>query len=404
MTSLHQGPETRRAVIAGTGSYIPARRVPNSELEKVVETNDEWIVQRTGIRERRVAAPEEASSDMAAAAARAALADAGVDAAQVDLILVATCTPDMVFPNTASVIQQKMGATRAAACLDLNAACSGFVYALEVGSKFVASGTHQCTCSSSAPRRCPASPTGRTAAPASSSATAPAPPVLRPELRPRRRTSTANIGIRWLPRRPAARPRRRQSPARHPRVRRCRASTSFAWSGREVFKHAVTNMSRIGRQLLLERNRRDLRPNLQLVIPHQANQRIISAVSEKLGLPLKKGVHERRQATATPPPPRSAVAIDEAARSGLLRRGDTDRARRLRRRLHLGRDADHLGQGLRESSKGEFRSSFVLVRPSVDDLRVALHLLFESLPDFLRSDLGAVTRSSDWVVTFLPPV
>ncbi len=122
-----------RARIQGTGSFVPARVLTNVDLERMVETSDAWIVERTGIRERRIAASGESCSDLAVKAAERALEAAGVAAVDLDLILVATCTGDAPLPATACVLQHRLGAQRAAAC-DISAACSGFIYALAVGS------------------------------------------------------------------------------------------------------------------------------------------------------------------------------------------------------------------------------------------------------------------------------
>jgi 3-oxoacyl-[acyl-carrier-protein] synthase III len=116
--------------IIGTGSYMPARVLTNDDLAKIVDTSDEWITSRTGIRQRRIAAENETTSDMAAAAARNALHMAGVSAEELDLIVVATVTPDMFFPSTACFVQSKIGAKKAAG-FDVSAACSGFLYALQ---------------------------------------------------------------------------------------------------------------------------------------------------------------------------------------------------------------------------------------------------------------------------------
>jgi 3-oxoacyl-[acyl-carrier-protein] synthase-3 len=128
------------ASILGTGRYLPAQVLTNADLEKRVETNDEWIVSHTGIRERRLSAPDEHSSDMGAAAAKAALAKAGIAAADLDAIITATLTPDYPWPATSCIIQQKIGAPQALA-FDLSAACSGFVYALSVAEGLIATGT-----------------------------------------------------------------------------------------------------------------------------------------------------------------------------------------------------------------------------------------------------------------------
>ncbi|MUT66315.1 beta-ketoacyl-ACP synthase III [Paenibacillus sp. NEAU-GSW1] len=128
--------------IIGTGKYVPDRILTNQELEQMVETNDEWIVTRTGIRERRLAAEEQATSDLAYEASRIAIEAAGLTAEDIDLILVATITPDMFFPSTACLLQDKLGAKRAAA-FDLSAACSGFIYGLATASSMIATGMYK---------------------------------------------------------------------------------------------------------------------------------------------------------------------------------------------------------------------------------------------------------------------
>ncbi|MFZ5646470.1 MAG: beta-ketoacyl-ACP synthase III [Bacillota bacterium] len=131
-----------RAGVIGLGSYVPEKVLTNSELEKTVDTSDQWIVTRTGIRERRIAAPEEATSDLALEAARKALADAHIGPEDIDLIIVATNTPDSLFPATACIVQDRLGAHRAGA-FDLLAGCTGFIYSLSVGSQFVISGMYR---------------------------------------------------------------------------------------------------------------------------------------------------------------------------------------------------------------------------------------------------------------------
>jgi 3-oxoacyl-[acyl-carrier-protein] synthase-3 len=125
--------------IIGTGKYLPERILTNHDLEKIVETNDEWIKTRTGISERRIASPDQAASDLAVPAALQALEKANITADQLDLIIVATVTPDMAFPSTASIVQERIGAKKAAA-FDLSAACSGFIYALANGRNFISGG------------------------------------------------------------------------------------------------------------------------------------------------------------------------------------------------------------------------------------------------------------------------
>ena len=134
---------TLKAVVTGCGSYLPADVMTNHDLAALVETNDEWIRERTGIRERRIAADDERTSDLAAAAATKALKDAGRTPSDVDLIIVATTTPDLTFPATAAIVQAKLNAP-AGTAFDIQAVCTGFVYALSTAEKFLVSGQHRC--------------------------------------------------------------------------------------------------------------------------------------------------------------------------------------------------------------------------------------------------------------------
>ena len=126
----------RTCAFAAVGAYVPEKILTNADLEKMVDTTDEWITSRTGIQQRRIACEGEYTSDMAAKAARLAMDRAGVSGEEIDLIIVATITPDMLFPSTACLVQQKIGARRAAA-FDIEAACSGFIYALEIAQQFI---------------------------------------------------------------------------------------------------------------------------------------------------------------------------------------------------------------------------------------------------------------------------
>jgi 3-oxoacyl-[acyl-carrier-protein] synthase-3 len=132
---------TRRATITSIGRFLPERVLSNHDLEQMVETSDDWIVERTGIRERRIAAKGTATSDLAAAAAQEALDRRGIGARDIDLIIVGTVTPDMMFPATACLVQDKLGASRAWG-FDLSAACCGFLYSLSIGVQFVQTGAH----------------------------------------------------------------------------------------------------------------------------------------------------------------------------------------------------------------------------------------------------------------------
>ncbi len=131
-----------RSRIIGTGSYLPLRVLSNKDLEKMVDTSDAWIVERTGISERRIASEDEAASDLACYAAEKALKDGGIKPSDIDFIIVATVTPDMLFPSTACLVQSRLGAKRAFA-FDLSAACSGFIYALSVADQYIKSGMYQ---------------------------------------------------------------------------------------------------------------------------------------------------------------------------------------------------------------------------------------------------------------------
>jgi 3-oxoacyl-[acyl-carrier-protein] synthase III len=134
---------TRSTVIFGTGSYAPERVLTNEDLAKMVDTSDEWIRARSGIRERRIAGPHEATSDLAVHASRRALEDAGTAASEIDLVVVATLTPDHPMPSTACIVQHKLGIPSTAACFDLNAACSGFIYALDTACALLGSGRYK---------------------------------------------------------------------------------------------------------------------------------------------------------------------------------------------------------------------------------------------------------------------
>ncbi len=134
--------DLRPVGILGTGSYTPERVLTNADLEKMVDTSDEWIVTRTGIRERRIASSEQAASDLSYEAARKALANAGISAEELDMIIVATVTPDMAFPSTACILQDKLGAKKAAA-LDVSAACTGFLYGITTATQFISNGLYR---------------------------------------------------------------------------------------------------------------------------------------------------------------------------------------------------------------------------------------------------------------------
>src|SRR6267378_2180751 len=138
-------PRSNRALrtvsIIGTGSYVPEKILTNADLSRMVDTSDEWITTRTGIKERRIAAKDETTSDMATKAALSAIEQAGVSPEDIDMILVATATADMIFPATACFVQKNIGAKKAA-CLDISAACAGFLFGIEIAQQFITSHTH----------------------------------------------------------------------------------------------------------------------------------------------------------------------------------------------------------------------------------------------------------------------
>ena len=140
-SSPHSAKTQRTVSIIGTGSYLPEKILTNEDLSRLVDTSDEWITTRTGIKERRIAGKDEHTSDMAAKAALKAIEQAKISATDIDMILVATATPDMLFPATACFVQKQIGATKAA-CLDISAACAGFLFGIEIAQQFITSHTY----------------------------------------------------------------------------------------------------------------------------------------------------------------------------------------------------------------------------------------------------------------------
>lgn len=305
----------RTVSILGTGSYVPERVLTNAELTKLVETSDEWIVTRTGIKERRICAEGEATSDLAANAARAALENAGVTADEVDLIIVATVTPDMFFPSTACFVQQKLGAKHAA-CFDVSAACAGFLYALEIAQQFITSHTYDTVLVIGADKltsivdwkdrnTCVLFGDGAGAA------------VLRHRGGGHGVVSTfmasdgALSDILYIP----------GGGSRFPAVDEKTGirQNCIKMNGKETYKHAVTSMLDAAQKVLAEAN---LDPeDLACIIPHQANLRIIEAIADRMKVPLERFVvnldrYGNTSAAAV------AIALDEANRTGRMKVGD----------------------------------------------------------------------------------
>lgn len=299
--------------IAGTGSYTPSRVMTNTELERMVATSDDWIRERTGIRERHIAASGEACSDLAVQAGRRALAAAGLAASDLDLILVATCTGDYPLPETACLVQHQLGATKAAAC-DLSAACCGFVYALSVADAYVRTGMrHVLVIGSevmsaitdwSDRNTCILFGDGAGAAVVSASEGE------RGILSTHLRSDGSLCELITVPAGGSRTPLSEQVVAER---------THFIkMKGNETFKVAVRTLEEIARETLAANHLQV--EDLDLYVPHQANMRILKAVMERLGLPLEKvmlNLEQYGNTSAASIP----IALDEAVRAGRVRDG-----------------------------------------------------------------------------------
>ena len=305
----------RGSTIAGIGHYVPERVLTNAELERLIDTTDEWIVTRTGIRERRVAADDQASSDLGLEAAREAMADAGVRAEDLDLIIVGTATPDMLFPATACVLQDRLGAKRAGA-FDLSAACSSWVYGVAVAHGYVSSGLAETVLVVGAETLSKITnwKDRSTCVLFGDSAGA---VVVRPSEPGQGFLSFylgADGGGAALISQPAGGSR---LPASYETVER--AQHTLHMNGREVYKFAVRIIPRAIEEAV---SRAGLTlADVDLFIPHQANIRIIDAAAERLGQPREKFFVnvERYGNTSSASVP---VALYEAVRAGLIHRGD----------------------------------------------------------------------------------
>ncbi len=297
------------ARVAGTGGYLPQRILTNADLEKMVDTSDEWIVSRTGIRERHLAAPEEKTSDLAVHAAQAALASADVEPNQVDLLLVATTTPDVVFPSTACIVQRKLGITNGCPAFDLQAVCSGFVYALATADQFIRAGNARCALVIGAETlsrivdwtdrsNCILWGDGAGAVVLTASD---APGIIATHLHADGRyEDLLNVPV---------------GPSSG-----FDAPTAIHMEGNAVFKMAVNTLDAIVDETLAA-NGLD-KSQIDWLVPHQANIRIIQATGRKLGLSMERVVvtvdrHGNTSAASVP------LALDTAVRDGRIKRGDT---------------------------------------------------------------------------------
>ncbi len=302
-----------KARITGTGSYAPAKVLTNADLERMVATSDEWITERTGIRERRIAGMGEACSDLAVQAGKRALAAAGLAPADLDMILVATCTGDYPLPATACLVQHQLGATKAAAC-DLSAACCGFVYALSVADAYVKTGLRHVLVIASEVMSAITDWTDRNtcilfgdgAGAAVVSASEGDRGILSTHLR-----SDGNLcDLIAVP----------GGGSRMPPSEKVLAERMqyIKMKGNETFKVAVRTLEDIARETLAANHLRV--EDLDLYVPHQANVRILKAVAERLGLPLEKVMLnlERYGNTSAAS---IGIALDEAVRAGRITDG-----------------------------------------------------------------------------------
>lgn len=304
-----------RAGVIGTGSALPERILTNADLEKMVDTNDEWIVTRTGIRERRIAEKHEATSDYALLACQRALDAAGVVASEVDMVLCATVTPDMMFPATASIVQHKIGATKAAA-FDLSAACSGFLYGLSLAANLVESGRYKyvLVCAADLLSRITDYSDRSTCVLFGDGAGA----VLIGQVEEGRGLLAFDLGSDGsgadLLLQPAGGSRIPAS------VESIAAGQHFLkMAGSETFKFAVKAMvSSTERAFELAGLKKE---DIDLLVPHQANIRIIDAARRKLNVDEDKVVvtiHKYGNTSASS----IAIAFDEAVREGRAKPGD----------------------------------------------------------------------------------
>ncbi|MCC2096824.1 MAG: ketoacyl-ACP synthase III [Hyphomicrobiales bacterium] len=301
-----------RSVVEGVGAYLPERVLTNKELESIVDTSEEWIVQRTGIQERHIAAEGETTSVLATRAAERALEAAGVAADQVDLIIVATATPDYTFPSVATQVQAALGITQGAA-FDIQAVCTGFVYAIAIADKFLASGSHKRALVIGAETfsrildwqdrtTCVLFGDGAGAAVLAAS-----PGV----------GTTQDRGVLTTHLRSDGRHREKLYVDGGPST--TGTAGHLRMSGREVFRHAVGMVTDVMTDAF---NATGLTvDDLNWFVPHQANERIIDASADKIGLDKNKivktvSLHGNTSAASVP------LALAAAVEDGRIKRGD----------------------------------------------------------------------------------
>lgn len=297
----------RRAVIAGTGSALPRRQVTNAQLAETVDTSDEWIVERTGIRMRYIAGEGETTSSLATDAARRAIESAGIEPSAIDLIILATATPDQTFPASATIVQTALGIDDCVS-FDVQAVCSGFLYALSVADSMIKSGAanHALVIGAETFSRILDWEDRTTCVLFGDGAGA---VVLRGE------DSASGVLATRL-----------HADGRHNQLLYVDGGPSTTQTvgklrmrGQEVFRHAVTNLAEVLREVLAAA---DLTvADIDWVVPHQANRRILDATARKLGLAAERVIitvdqHANTSAASVP------LALDTAVRDGRVKRGD----------------------------------------------------------------------------------
>lgn len=303
---------THRSVILGCGSYLPERVLSNSELAKMVDTSDEWIVERTGIRERRIAAEDERTSDLAIAASRRAIENAEIEAGDIDLIVLGTSTPDYTFPATAVTVQAELGITQGAA-FDVQAVCTGFVYAMSTANAFLQSGQHHRALVIGAETfsrildwedrgTCVIFGDGAGAV----------------VLEGRKLNGAANErGIITTRIRADGRYQDKLYVDGGPSS--TQTTGHLRMEGREVFKHAVVNIASVMEEALEEAGV-DAK-DVDWFVPHQANKRILDGTARRFGIPEERVVvtvdrHGNTSAASIP------LALDVAQKDGRIKQGD----------------------------------------------------------------------------------
>jgi len=300
------------ARIAGIGSYLPEKVVSNKDLEKTMDTSDEWIRERTGIKRRHIAADDETTASLGLEAARRAMADAGVGPEDIDLIVVGTCTPDKVFPSTACIIQRRLG-VKGCGALDVNAACSGFLYGLDLADRYVRTGG------------------AKTAL------------VIGAETLSRitnwedRGTAVlfgdgAGCVVLQASDEPGVLSTHIHADGEYEELLQVKGGISAGYdatqagqafiemNGNAVFKRAVATFDNIARETVADLDGE--LGDIDWFIPHQANMRIIKAAAKKLGMPMERVIatvdeHANTSGASIP------LALDQAVREGRIKRGDT---------------------------------------------------------------------------------